>query len=236
MSVTDPVGGMHSLFRGVLPEHVFAPRPPGGVDLAPDDPELRGLGAGDAGAVRRARRRGGRRHRRAGAPGRRGHARLQPARPGGAPRARPRARGARHPRRDRHRVPPHRPALGRATGWAALGRLAGHPLRGQGPDRWLPHARGGAVHPRGGRGRQPRRGRRAHARPHVHGQPAGLRRRRGQPRPARLTRHRGRGGAPRARAGRGPRARGIPARPSRRCACSAPWASCSCASRCAWRR
>ena len=40
MSVTDPVGGMHALFRGVLPEHVFAPRPPGGVDRAPDDPEL----------------------------------------------------------------------------------------------------------------------------------------------------------------------------------------------------
>ena len=32
MSVTDPVGGMHSLFRGVLPEHVFAPRPPAGLD------------------------------------------------------------------------------------------------------------------------------------------------------------------------------------------------------------
>ena len=28
MSVTDPVSGMHSLFTGVLPEHVFAPRPP----------------------------------------------------------------------------------------------------------------------------------------------------------------------------------------------------------------
>jgi len=28
MSVTDPVGGMHSLFRGILPEHVFAPKPP----------------------------------------------------------------------------------------------------------------------------------------------------------------------------------------------------------------
>ncbi len=40
MSVTDPVGGMHALFRGVLPEHVFAPRPPGGLDRAPDDPEL----------------------------------------------------------------------------------------------------------------------------------------------------------------------------------------------------
>ncbi len=40
MSVTDPVGGMHSLFRGILPEHVFAPRPPGGLDRAPDDPEM----------------------------------------------------------------------------------------------------------------------------------------------------------------------------------------------------
>ncbi len=40
MSVTDPVGGMHSLFRGILPEHVFAPRPPSGVDLAADDPAL----------------------------------------------------------------------------------------------------------------------------------------------------------------------------------------------------
>jgi adenosylmethionine-8-amino-7-oxononanoate aminotransferase len=40
MSVTDPIGGMHALFRGLLPEHVFAPRPPGGLDRAPDDPEL----------------------------------------------------------------------------------------------------------------------------------------------------------------------------------------------------
>ena len=40
MSVTDPVSGMHSLFRGILPEHVFAPRPPGGVDRAPDDREM----------------------------------------------------------------------------------------------------------------------------------------------------------------------------------------------------
>ncbi len=28
MSVTDPDGGMHSLWRGILPEHVFAPQPP----------------------------------------------------------------------------------------------------------------------------------------------------------------------------------------------------------------
>ncbi|HQF03821.1 MAG TPA: aspartate aminotransferase family protein [Phycicoccus sp.] len=40
MSVTDPVGGMHSLFRGVLPEHVFAPRPPAGFDCAADDPTM----------------------------------------------------------------------------------------------------------------------------------------------------------------------------------------------------
>jgi len=30
MAVCDPVNGMHRLFRGVLPEHVFAPRPPDG--------------------------------------------------------------------------------------------------------------------------------------------------------------------------------------------------------------
>lgn len=40
MSVTDPVGGMHSLFTGILPEHVFAPVPPAGVDLPDDDPAM----------------------------------------------------------------------------------------------------------------------------------------------------------------------------------------------------
>ncbi|WP_392543932.1 adenosylmethionine--8-amino-7-oxononanoate transaminase [Oryzobacter telluris] len=40
MSVTDPDGGMHHLFRGVLPQHVFAPRPPAGIDREADDPEL----------------------------------------------------------------------------------------------------------------------------------------------------------------------------------------------------
>ena len=37
MSVCDPVDGMHQMFAGVLPAHVFAPRPPGGVDAALDE-------------------------------------------------------------------------------------------------------------------------------------------------------------------------------------------------------
>ena len=37
MAVCDPVGGMHHLFTGVLPEHLFAPRPPDGF-AAPVDP------------------------------------------------------------------------------------------------------------------------------------------------------------------------------------------------------
>jgi len=37
MAVCDPVGGMHSLFTGVLPEHVFARRPPDGFDAGLDE-------------------------------------------------------------------------------------------------------------------------------------------------------------------------------------------------------
>ncbi|HEX5851915.1 MAG TPA: adenosylmethionine--8-amino-7-oxononanoate transaminase [Solirubrobacteraceae bacterium] len=37
MAVTDPIGGMHSLFAGVLPEHVFAERPPDGFDAPLDE-------------------------------------------------------------------------------------------------------------------------------------------------------------------------------------------------------
>jgi adenosylmethionine-8-amino-7-oxononanoate aminotransferase len=36
MSVCDPDGGMHSLWRGVLPEQVFAPAPPSGFDAGVD--------------------------------------------------------------------------------------------------------------------------------------------------------------------------------------------------------
>ena len=36
MAVCDPVGGMHSMFTGVLPEHLFAPRPPDGFDAGLD--------------------------------------------------------------------------------------------------------------------------------------------------------------------------------------------------------
>jgi adenosylmethionine-8-amino-7-oxononanoate aminotransferase len=37
MSVCDPVGGMHHLFSGVLPQQVFAHRPPPGVDRPVDE-------------------------------------------------------------------------------------------------------------------------------------------------------------------------------------------------------
>ncbi len=37
MAVCDPVGGMHSLFSGVLPEHVFAERPPDGFHAGLDE-------------------------------------------------------------------------------------------------------------------------------------------------------------------------------------------------------
>jgi adenosylmethionine-8-amino-7-oxononanoate aminotransferase len=37
MAVCDPVGGMHSMFTGVLAEHVFAERPPDGFDALLDE-------------------------------------------------------------------------------------------------------------------------------------------------------------------------------------------------------
>jgi adenosylmethionine---8-amino-7-oxononanoate aminotransferase len=36
MALCDPIGGMHSLFRGALAEHLFAERPPGGFDAGLD--------------------------------------------------------------------------------------------------------------------------------------------------------------------------------------------------------
>ncbi|PRX48542.1 adenosylmethionine-8-amino-7-oxononanoate aminotransferase [Prauserella shujinwangii] len=40
MSVCDPEGGMHALWRGVLPEQVFVPAPPSGFDAEPDQSYL----------------------------------------------------------------------------------------------------------------------------------------------------------------------------------------------------
>jgi adenosylmethionine-8-amino-7-oxononanoate aminotransferase len=37
MAVCDPLGGMHSMFAGVLAEHVFAQRPPDGFDAGLDE-------------------------------------------------------------------------------------------------------------------------------------------------------------------------------------------------------
>jgi adenosylmethionine-8-amino-7-oxononanoate aminotransferase len=37
MALCDPVGGMHSLFSGVLAQHLFAPRPPDGFDAELDE-------------------------------------------------------------------------------------------------------------------------------------------------------------------------------------------------------
>ena len=71
MSVCDPVGGMHSMFTDVLPRQVFADRPAGRpTPTSPPGPR-RSTRLADA-----ARPRAGRDHRRAGAAGRRRHARL----------------------------------------------------------------------------------------------------------------------------------------------------------------
>ena len=41
MSLCDPVNGMHSMFTGVIPAHLFAPRPPAGFDRTDDDLQVR---------------------------------------------------------------------------------------------------------------------------------------------------------------------------------------------------
>jgi adenosylmethionine---8-amino-7-oxononanoate aminotransferase len=43
MAVCDPIGGMHSLFAGALPEHVFAERPPDGFHAGLDEGWSRGV-------------------------------------------------------------------------------------------------------------------------------------------------------------------------------------------------
>ncbi len=45
MAVCDPVGGMHSMFTGVLAEHVFAERPPDGFDAPLDEDWAEGVRA-----------------------------------------------------------------------------------------------------------------------------------------------------------------------------------------------
>jgi adenosylmethionine-8-amino-7-oxononanoate aminotransferase len=40
MSLCDPVNGMHSMFTGVIPAHLFAPRPPPGFERPDDDPQV----------------------------------------------------------------------------------------------------------------------------------------------------------------------------------------------------
>ncbi|AUI60601.1 adenosylmethionine--8-amino-7-oxononanoate transaminase [Amycolatopsis sp. BJA-103] len=45
MSVCDPDGGMHSLWRGILPDQLFLPKPPGGFDDEPDQAYLDVLAA-----------------------------------------------------------------------------------------------------------------------------------------------------------------------------------------------
>ncbi len=54
MAVCDPVGGMHSLFTGMLPVHVFADRPPDGFDGGLDEgwaAQVRRLAAEHAGEL-----------------------------------------------------------------------------------------------------------------------------------------------------------------------------------------
>ena len=183
MSVTDPQGGMHSMYAGLVPEHVFAPPSTARPGVRPLD-RLEELD--DDRALRAARRRDRRRHHRARAAGRRRHAHLRPRVRPPPRRPRPSARRPGDLRRDRHRLLAHRHRLGRRP----LRRRPRHPLRRQGADRRVHDPRRRPHHRRGRRPHRRLARRRDDARPHLHGEPARLRRRLREPRPPRLPRQR----------------------------------------------
>ena len=166
MALCDPVGGMHSLFTGLLARHVFAERPPDGFDA--------GLQEGWAERRERARRASPRRarrdRRRARRAGGRGYALSLAGVRGPPARAVRRVRPAAGAGRDRHRLRTHR----RDVRLRARRRVARRDVRGQGAHRRLHDVGGGTVHAEVAEAVSGRRGRRAHARPHVHGQPARL--------------------------------------------------------------
>ena len=194
MSVCDPVGGMHSMFRGVLPQQVFADRPPADpAAMSRPGPPLPGARGGSmrdelAGII------------------------VEPVLQGAGGMFVYDAACLRVMREvaDEHGLVLVFDEI--ATGFGRTGRVlrrrggrrgAGRDVRRQGADRRLPHARRRAVHRRGG-ARAVRVGvGRADARADVHGQPAGLRRRAGQPRPAERRRLGGQVERDRRRAGAG---------------------------------
>ena len=156
MAVCDPDGGMHSMWRGLLPEHVFAPLPRWDAEW---ERQVRD-------ALRAAHTRG--RDRGADRAGR-GRDALPPARVrAAAPRAVRRARDLPDPGRDRDRVRAHRNAVrgGELADVLCLGKALTGRL----------HDAGGDVVHGGGRGAPERA---PDARADLHGQPAGDRRRAG---------------------------------------------------------
>ena len=214
MSVTDPVSGMHALFRGVLPEHVFAPRPPGGA--RPHSPTTPSWSLGSARPGRCMPHTPSRSPPSSSSRYLQGAGGLHVYKPARTTPCSARHRRAEHGALVIHDeiatgLPPHRPALGR-----------GEPRRPGSPDilcvgkaltgGYLTLAAVLCTHTGRARG-ECRRGGRADARPDVHGQPAGLRDRVGEPRPAHLTRPpRGAVRTHRRRVGRRAGARGVPSR------------------------
>ncbi len=163
MSICDPDGGMHSLWTDILARQVFAPQVPRDYDPA--------YSAAFEQQLARARRRTGGRRRRAGGAGGGRDAVPRPPLPARPARDLPTARRAADLRRDRHRLRPHRRAVRRRP---RRGEPRHH-VRRQGADRRISHPGRHAVHHRHRAHHQRRRGRRADARAHLHGQSAGLR-------------------------------------------------------------